>query len=126
MSQGDEPAIVHCTAGKDRTGVVTAVLLTLLGVSKDNIYKDYLESNSAVQAQMMRMRQAHTETSPVSSALSALPLESIKVLMGVDRSYLEAAFSAIDTQYGSFQAYIADGLKLSQADVAALRTRFTQ
>jgi protein-tyrosine phosphatase len=131
LSQGDEPAIVHCTAGKDRTGVVTAILLTLLDVSKDDIYKDYLESNSAVQAQMMRMRQASTEksgaeNSPVSSALSALPMDAIKVLLGVDRTYLDAAFTAIDAKYGSFQVYVTDGLKLSPADVAALRTRFTQ
>jgi protein-tyrosine phosphatase len=126
LSRGDEPAIVHCTAGKDRTGVVSAVLLTILGVSKEDVYKDYLSSNAAVPAQMMRLRQAYSGKSDAPSALSSLPIESIKVLMGVDRSFLDAAFAAIDAKYGSFSAYVSDGLKLSPADVEALRRRLTK
>jgi protein-tyrosine phosphatase len=125
LSEGEVPAIIHCTAGKDRTGIVTAVFLTLLGVSKDDVYKDYLASNSAVPAQMMRLRQAYAQKTALPSALSALPVETIKVLMGVDRTYLSAAFAAIDAKYGSFDAYAANGLKLTPIDIDALRKRFT-
>jgi protein-tyrosine phosphatase len=123
LSQGDAPAIIHCTAGKDRTGVVSAVLLTLLGVSKEDVYNDYLMSNSAVSAQMMRLRQPRTGKASAPSPLAALPVDTIKVLMGVDRSFLDSAFAAIDAKYGSFTAYTSDGLKLTSQEVAALRSR---
>jgi protein-tyrosine phosphatase len=125
LASGDEPAIVHCTAGKDRTGVVIAVLLRILGVPQDAIYADYLRSNDAVSMQMAHLKSASAQQG-AASPLAALPPDSIKVLMGVDRSYLEAAFAAMDERFGSFDGYVKDGLKLTPADVAALRSRLLE
>ena len=127
LASGDEPAIIHCTAGKDRTGVVTAVLLRILGVSLESIYADYLRSNEAVPAEMAHMKAAASAgASSTPSPLAALPIDSIKILMGVDRSYLEAAFAAIDSKYGSFDDYVSNGLLLTPADVQALRSRLLE
>jgi protein-tyrosine phosphatase len=126
LARGQEPAIVHCTAGKDRAGMVTAVLLQILGVPRDAILQDYLRSNDAAAAEMARLR-ASAGTSPgASSPLAQLPPETIKVLMGVDRSYFDAAFAAIDAKYGSFDAYVTQGLKLTPADVESLRSRLLE
>jgi protein-tyrosine phosphatase len=124
IAQGETPAIIHCTAGKDRTGVITAVLLTILGVSNDQVYEDYLRSNDALPAQLARLKSASATGMP--TALSTLPIDSLKVLMGVDRTFLDAAFDAIHTKYGSFEAYVTDGLKLTPADFDALRARLLE
>jgi protein-tyrosine phosphatase len=120
LGRGEEPAIIHCTAGKDRTGVVSAILLKLLGVPMDAVYSDYLRSNLAAPAQLMRLRDARGK-SGMPSGLAAMPMESVKILMGVDSTFLDAAFHAIDAKYGSFQNYVQEGLKLTPADVEALR-----
>lgn len=123
LAAGDEPAIIHCTAGKDRTGVVTAILLRLLGMPEETIYADYLRSNDAVPAQMARLKAATAASGKAITPglLASLPPASIQVLMGVDRSYLEAALAAIDARYGSFDNYVSQGLKLSAGDIQQLR-----
>ncbi len=126
LATGDEPAIIHCTAGKDRTGIVSAVLLRVLGVPQATVEADYLRSNDAVPAQMARLHAAATTTATnaaAASPLAGLPPDSIKVLMGVDPNYLSAAFAAIDTRYGSFDNYVSQGLKLSPSNIQSLRDK---
>ena len=131
LATGDEPAIIHCTAGKDRTGVVTAILLRVLGVPQAAIDADYLRSNDAIPAQMARLQAAaatanSTSPKPAANPLASLPPDSIKVLMGVDPSYLAAAFAAIENRYGSFDNYVTQGLKLTPSDVQSLRDRLLE
>jgi protein-tyrosine phosphatase len=123
LSQGEEPAVIHCTAGKDRTGVVTASLLLILGVPEETVYEDYVRSNDAVPAVMAGLRAAAAAGTGVPSTVSSLPPETLKVLMGVDRAYLAAAFNAIDAKYGSFNAYVAQGLQLTPDEIASLKRR---
>ena len=49
LAQGDEPALLHCNGGKDRTGVTVAVLMTLLGASRQDVYREYLLSNRVLR-----------------------------------------------------------------------------
>ncbi|WP_280248048.1 tyrosine-protein phosphatase [Nocardia abscessus] len=95
----DGAVLFHCTAGKDRTGWTAAVLLTLLGVDRATVTEDYLLSN--------RYRAARADD----------PLN------GVQQSWLDAAFDQADRTYGSFDAYVRDGLRLDDREVAPLRAR---
>lgn len=90
--------LYHCSAAKDRTGWTSAVLLTLLGVDRDTVTADYLASNT------------YRNASP------ADPLN------GVQQSWLDAAFDQATQSYGSFGSYVRDGLGLTGAEVAALRS----
>lgn len=120
IGAGESPALLHCTAGKDRTGVVAAMLLLLLGVPEERVYEDYLRSNDAVSAQIARFRAAGA-ASGMPPALAAMPPETIRVLLGVERSFLDAAFAAIRARYGSIDAYVAEGLRLTERDIDSLR-----
>ncbi|MGK8500282.1 tyrosine-protein phosphatase [Nocardia asiatica] len=95
----DGAVLFHCTAGKDRTGWTAAVLLTLLGVDRATVTEDYLLSN--------RYRNANADD----------PLN------GVQQSWLDAAFDQVEQTYGGFAAYVRDGLRLDDREVAALRAR---
>jgi protein-tyrosine phosphatase len=106
------PAVYHCTAGKDRTGWASAVLLTLLGVPRETVMADYLASNDY----LVEKNRALFAASPTMTAIAPV--------FWVKASYLEGAFEEVDRRYGSFDAYVREGLGLDAAAVARLRARF--
>jgi len=106
------PLVIHCTAGKDRTGFASALILHALGVSDDVIAEDYLLTN-------------HHYRRDVSSA-SDLPADVLEAIGSVEASYLAAAFEAVDSEYGDLETYLRDGLKLGTAERIALQARYLQ
>lgn len=124
LAQGDEPALIHCTAGKDRTGVTIAVLMTLLGVPRGEVEREYARSNEAVDQQIERMK-ARGDTASASGLLSLRPDVS-RVVLGAKPGYLEAAFSEIEKQYGSFEAYSKTALKITPQQIQALRAKLLE
>jgi protein-tyrosine phosphatase len=106
------PLVIHCTAGKDRTGFACALILHTLGVSDDIIAEDYLLTNRFYRRD------------PASS--SELPDDVKQVLGSVQESFLAAAFEAIDADYGDLETYLRDGLGLGIAERASLEARYLQ
>ena len=116
IAVGQVPAVVHCSAGKDRTGIVVALLLTLLGVPEEAICADYLLTNQA-------LGPSPEKDGIIPTPSRALPAEILRVLLAADQTYLATAFEVIRTRYGSMETYVKDGLGLSAEDVAGLRAR---
>jgi protein-tyrosine phosphatase len=114
------PVLFHCTAGKDRTGFAAAILLRLLGVPEEAIVADYMRSKDYSVA--ARRRELLLIRLLKGRELTAL----VRALLGVEAAYLQAAFDAIDHEYGSFAAYARDGLGLSDADIAQLRKQLLE
>jgi protein-tyrosine phosphatase len=125
LAEGDEPALIHCSAGKDRTGVTVAVLMTLLQIPRDQVYQEYLKSNEAVDQQIQRAK-AREQSGATSFRMTAFPPEAQRTMAGADASYLDAAFNAIDKQYGSFDGYTKTGLKITPEQIRALRARLLE
>jgi protein-tyrosine phosphatase len=113
LAQGDEPALIHCTGGVDRTGMTVAVLMTLLGASRKDVYREYLVSSKLSKEQMGRI---------VSNSGVAVSPKFLKAF-SIDAGSLDAFFDSIDKHYGSFDAYVRNGLKLSNQDVRSLRRK---
>ncbi|MGW5072331.1 tyrosine-protein phosphatase [Rhodococcus sp. NPDC004095] len=115
LAETSGPQVFNCTAGKDRTGWATALLLSIAGVSRETIVQDYLLSNeysaATIQASIDRVAATKGE------AAAAVYRE----LLGVDASYLEASFAEVDKNYGTFDRYLVDGLGLSPATIAKLK-----
>jgi protein-tyrosine phosphatase len=106
------PLVIHCTAGKDRTGFACALILHTLGVSEEVISEDYLLTNRFYRRD------------PNSG--SDLPDDVKQVLGSVQASFLAAAFEAIDADYGDLESYLRDGLRLGKAERAHLEARYLQ
>jgi protein-tyrosine phosphatase len=106
------PLVIHCTAGKDRTGFACALILHTLGVSDDIIAEDYLLTNRFYRRD------------PTSS--TDLPDDVRQVLGSVQQSFLAAAFEAIDADYGDLETYLRDGLGLGAAERARLEAAYLQ
>ncbi|MDC7677192.1 tyrosine-protein phosphatase [Asticcacaulis machinosus] len=115
---GQTPMIYNCSAGKDRTGVATALILTLLSVPRETVIEDYLLSNQYYKPEMPK---AGDKPDPMYAAFSRLPPEVVQALMGVDRTYLEAAFAEIEAR-GGWERYVREDLGLTAADEAKLKT----
>ncbi|HJS10544.1 tyrosine-protein phosphatase [Sphingopyxis sp.] len=118
IGESDGPVLIHCTAGKDRTGVLAALLMKLLGLSNDEIIADYLLSSAIATEEFIaeiRRRDAATDASPLGD-------DAIQALLGVEPSYLEAAFAAIAAGSGSVEGYFLEH-GLSANDLARFRAR---
>jgi protein-tyrosine phosphatase len=112
------PALFHCTTGKDRTGWAAASLLLLLGVSREDVYADYMLTNE----QLLAMTQ------PVSDQFAAAGGDPaiLAPVLGVQKEYLDAAIEEMTSKYETIDGYFADGLGVAPATIDSLRTTFTE
>ena len=101
------PALVHCVNGKDRTGVLCAVLMRACGSRPDDVMADYLAANEvnavqiALEAEELGAGMTEREHAVLLSFLEARP------------AYLLAFFDEIDATFGSFERYVTEGLRLA-------------
>lgn len=109
------PALVHCSAGKDRTGWFTTVVLTILGVSRSDIEGDYLSTNVFSAPVNQAIMAAMREKRPDLDDELVLPVLEARI------DYLAAAYAEVEQEYGSFDRYLRDGLDLDAGALAAIR-----
>ena len=95
------PAIVLCNAGKDRTGVVIALTLLALGVSRNIIMEDYMLSKVYLEPMIMRM----TAKVRLLSFFRA-DIFQLRKILDTRIEYLNATFDAIDLEFGSAESYL--------------------
>lgn len=119
---GRVPLAFNCSAGKDRTGIAAALILTTLGVPYPTVVEDYLLSNRHYDP---RKGASGTAADDQTAAfMKRLPPDALKALMGVDQRYLDAAFATMRAQPGGFDGYLRNQLGLDAAALKALRTRY--
>ena len=126
IANSNDPALTHCTGGADRTGIYSALLLETLGVPRDVIVEDYLltrryfldEKNIGENAKQMQTMLG----------LDRPPDPAFQRRLGssMNSGRLESMFRAIDAKYGSFDAFLKDGLQVSEGDVERLRRRLLE
>ncbi|MFB7991918.1 tyrosine-protein phosphatase [Streptomyces sp. NPDC056002] len=117
LAEDSVPALMHCAAGKDRAGLSIAVTLLAVGVERDAIEADYLESNAT-----HRRYKVH-RSSASKDAMSPEVMELLSPLFDARASYLAAAFEQVTQTWGSTDRYLEEGLKLSPARRERLRER---
>jgi protein-tyrosine phosphatase len=115
--EADTGFLVHCAAGKDRTGIFCALILDELGVDRDTVMEDYLLTNQAVDFDAIIPRIQERTRDQLGQVMPA-PL--MQIFLGVDADYLAQAFETM----GSVEAYVRDHLGISDAEREALRQRW--
>ena len=99
------PAVIHCTAGKDRTGFVVAVLLRVLGVAEADILADYLHSNHSAG----ELRRNVKVQALLEQLLGMKPdPHAVQALTGARPDYLDAALGEVRRAHGSVESYLAE------------------
>jgi protein-tyrosine phosphatase len=104
------PLVIHCTAGKDRTGFACALILHALGVPEAVIAEDYLLTNRFYRREP--------------SASIDLPDDVRQVLGSVEVSFLGAALDTIRREYGDLESYFSEGLGLGLRERASLEASY--
>lgn len=117
LADDSVPALMHCAAGKDRAGLSIAITLLALGVGREAIEADYLQSNSP-------HRRYKIQRNPDSQAgMSPEVMELLSPLFDASPLYLAAAFETIEEQWGDVETYLAEGLRISPETRERLKTR---
>jgi protein-tyrosine phosphatase len=107
LAEAEGPVLIHCSAGKDRTGLLAALTHHLAGVHRDDMIADYLLTNDPerLAARLTLVSRIIAEAAGKAPAASA-----VRVAMGVEPVYLETAFAAIEARYGGLDSYLEQGL----------------
>ncbi|MEU6064115.1 tyrosine-protein phosphatase [Streptomyces sp. NPDC047082] len=117
LAEDSVPALMHCAAGKDRAGLSIAVTLLALGVEREAILTDYLESNAKHRRYKVR-RSGSAE-----SAYTPEVMELLSPLFEARAEYLAAAFETVEETWGTVDVYLEQGLGLGPEHRERLRER---
>lgn len=107
------PALVHCSAGKDRTGTVVALLLEALGVPRDVVVRDYALTG------VFRPGRVHLYADLF--AERGIDLDDVRVLFETPAAAMESALEHVDRTYGGAARYLVDHAGLGPEEVEAMR-----
>jgi len=122
LAEGTGPSLVNCMAGKDRTGIAVAMVHLALGVHRDDVFEDYLLTNTAGDPEARIASGADT----VRAVTGQIDDAVLRVLMGVEAVYLETALAAIDERHGSIDAYLEAALGVDSALRERLRNALVE
>ncbi len=134
LLQKEGPLVYNCSAGQDRTGFVSALVLSALGVPRATIIEDYHLSTTwrRPEYEMGRINLAAHPGNAAAELFARgqdLPAEARKptpLKTSDGRAYLEYALAAIDRRWGSVDAYLRQEIGLTNADIASLRVTYLQ
>jgi len=114
------PTIFHCTAGKDRTGITAALVLSLLGVPEATISADYSLTNLAYEHVYLTAKNNRT------SQATGIPIDVLAPILVPKPRWIEGVLTHIRQQYGSVEQYALTKAGLTPADIAALRANLLE
>ena len=111
-----EPLVFHCTAGKDRAGFASAMILTILGVPREKVIEDYLLTNTYVKDHVDdKMLEIELKT------FFRADTDNLRKINLVEERYIQAAFDTIDSKWGGMDRYISEALNLNEDDILKLQ-----
>ncbi|MDP1630969.1 MAG: tyrosine-protein phosphatase [Caulobacter sp.] len=105
LSEMDGPVLIHCAAGKDRTGILAALTHHLAGVNEADILADFLLTNDPDRF----ARRVPLMTATIEENTGRRPTEeAVITALGVEARYLDTAFAAIHARHGTLDAYLEE------------------
>jgi protein-tyrosine phosphatase len=121
LADNTDAVLIHCAAGKDRTGFGSALILAALGVSRATVLTDYMLSNKylPVEDEITKMLNTYEDYFP-----SNIDRAVLRPMFEVRPEYIGAAFAALDEVYGDTGAYLDQALGLSKADIDELKLKY--
>ncbi len=108
IADGHVPLVVHCAAGKDRTGFAIAMLLCSLGVPRETVIEDYLLTNEVGDFEAFIRSRERTELglADANHPLLAMPEDLRRVLLSAQPEFIAAALEQIDLELGGLDSYL--------------------
>lgn len=119
LSVEDGAVLWHCTLGKDRCGWGTALVLAVLGVSREDILQDYLLTNECLKDEIAGMLEMLRKLSAQTTLAN-----SGRALVEAREEYLLAAWDEAEKQYGSMDEFLTQGLGVDEQMREKFRARY--
>lgn len=110
----------HCAAGKDRTGIGSAIILMLLGCDRETIIEDYLFSNEALKDDIENILK------PIIPKVTEDQLKVIQGMIGVELQFIEASLNQIEEKYSDYDKYLIEEFDLTMEDIEDIRSKYTE
>jgi len=110
LDESNWPVLIHCSAGKDRSGVAVALILEALGVDRETIMEEYLLTNeiSRIQEKAVFLSKESKNSSRGNKFSKGTPASAWLPIVGVDARMLEAFYQGVDEKYGSMDAFLTE------------------
>lgn len=115
LDNPQDPLLFHCMAGKDRTGAVAALILSVLGVPREIIIEDYLLTNLSLD--QLKANLVHGEK----PQLQQVNQEVLNALLEARVEYISAFLNEMDSTYLSAEDYAKNGIGLSDDEITSLK-----
>ncbi|TCC90134.1 tyrosine-protein phosphatase [Pedobacter frigiditerrae] len=114
-----EAVLFHCTGGRDRTGMATALLLYILKVPQETIEADYVASN-------VYLKEMHKNMFTPLAKMSGLTVEAVEKEMALRPELLRDFFNELKKQYGSIENFLQQELAIGPKEITILRATYTK
>jgi len=123
--EDDKGILYHCTGGRDRTGMATALILYVLQVPMETIEKDFVASNAFLK-EKKKVGGSNTEDmyKDLVKATGLTPA-ALEAKMALTPELIQTFFAAINKKYGSIEQFLAKEMKLNEKDLQTIRTKYT-
>ncbi|MCY9515509.1 tyrosine-protein phosphatase [Paenibacillus apiarius] len=122
LREDGAPLLFHCTAGKDRTGLMAALILIAIGVPKETVMHDYMLTNTYLNVFNLRLK---TEAK-MADSLGLMNPDVLQAVMEARPEYLTAAFKEMEQAYGGVHSYLEDALGLTETDIEELKRKLLE
>jgi len=117
----DEAVVFHCSAGKDRTGFMSALILSLLNVDRETVYDEYEMTNFYTKDKIKGLMD-QAKGQPLFKGMNQ---KAMAKLMTVDRTFLKAAFDIIDSRFGGMDNYLINQMGISAQERQKIIEKYT-
>lgn len=113
----------HCTAGKDRAGFASVIVLEILGADRDTIMENYLMTNTLIKSDVDKI--VNMFFNMIGSGDEKTE-QSLRNMFEARSEYLEAAYAGVEELYGDFKTFLAEGLRLTESDIQKMRDKYLE
>ncbi|WBY15514.1 tyrosine-protein phosphatase [Erythrobacteraceae bacterium WH01K] len=122
LDQNEGASLVHCFAGKDRTGIAASMVLHVLGVPHESIEREFLLTNDAPTLEVLKRQSLPG----IEARIGKLDEDAVRSLLEVRREYLHTYLDRVTASHGSFDAYLTQAIGVDDAMRDRLKARFVE